>query len=89
MLLTQPYLGSDVYSIQINLNSFAFNYRHDYYTIIIMTIGVMRQNCPFLSSCQMDLGPLAPALEVAGGHTIKKIKLADHALSKMVRYVLL
>jgi hypothetical protein len=34
----------------------------------------------------MDLGRLAPVSEVAEGHTI--LKLADHALPKMVRYVL-
>jgi hypothetical protein len=34
---------------------------------------------------EMDLGRYAPASEVAGGHTI--LKLADHALFKMVRYV--
>jgi hypothetical protein len=32
-------------------------------------------------------GRLAQASEVAGGHTI--LKLADHSLFKMVRYVLL
>jgi hypothetical protein len=36
-----------------------------------------------------DLGRIAPASEVAGGHAIKCIKIADHALFKMVRYVLL
>jgi hypothetical protein len=35
----------------------------------------------------MDLGRLALVSEIAGGHTI--LKLADHALFKMVRYVLL
>jgi hypothetical protein len=37
----------------------------------------------------MDLGRLALASEVSGGHIIPFKKLADHALFKIVRYVLL
>jgi hypothetical protein len=45
------------------LNSFAF-----------LTIGVMRQKLSFFISCQMDLGRLAPASEVTGGHTLQFYK---------------
>jgi hypothetical protein len=38
-----------------------------------------------VATTKPNLGHLAPASEVAGGHTI--LKLADHALFKMVRYV--
>jgi hypothetical protein len=34
-------------------------------------------------------GRLAPASKVAGGHTLSFFKLADHALFKIVWYVLL
>jgi hypothetical protein len=37
----------------------------------------------------MDLGRLAPVSEDAGGRNHTTLKLIDHALSKLVRYVLL